>query len=219
MSFHGDASDARTIVFDVDGTLLDSAAGILAGFRRALLAVGVSAPSEDELRAHLGPPLREFLAGAGVGPDHIDQAAAAYHDYYLSSGLHLAAPYPGVVKLLDRLRAAGFVLATATAKRTPTARAILAAHDLAPYFTMIAGTDERRATKAETLAGVLTELDAGPSATIMVGDRRHDVEGAHACGVRAVGARWGYGPGDELAVAGADWLVDDVEDLAALLGV
>ena len=61
-------ADVRTVVFDIDGTLLDSAAGILAGFRRALRAGGVVAPEESELRVHLGPPLRDFLTLAGVSP-------------------------------------------------------------------------------------------------------------------------------------------------------
>jgi phosphoglycolate phosphatase len=209
----------RTVVFDIDGTLLDSAAGILAGFQRALAAGGVAAPAAAELRSYLGPPLPDFLVSVGVLPDRIDEAARAYHDFYLAEGLLRAAPYPGVERLLQRLTAGGVTLATASAKRTTTARAIVAAHGLAGYFSLVGGTDETRLTKAQTIAGVLAELSAEKATTIMVGDRHHDIEGAHACGVRAVGVRWGYGVGDELTAAGADWLADDVDDLGRLLGV
>lgn len=212
-------SAATTVVFDIDGTLLDSAVGILDGFEIALAAGGVDVPERSALRIHLGPPLRDILTSSGVAEDRVDAAAQAYHDFYLRDGVRRAAPYPGVEALLQRLRAAGVVLATASAKRTGTARAIVSEHGLDSYFAVIGGTDETRLTKAQTLAGVLDELTADPVTTIMVGDRYHDIEGAHACGVRAVGALWGYGVGDELARAGADALVDDVAALGRLLGV
>jgi phosphoglycolate phosphatase len=218
MAISAAAPVPSTVVFDIDGTLLDSATGILAGFRRALAAGGVIAPEPAALRIHLGPPLRDFLVTAGVAPDRIDAAAQAYHDYYLAEGLHQATVYPGVETLLGRLTAAGTTLATASAKRTSTARAIVAAHGLGSYFTVIGGTDETRLSKAQTIGAVLDELAADPATTIMVGDRSHDIEGAHACGVRAVGARWGYAVAEELTAAGADWLADDIADLGRLLG-
>jgi len=212
-------SGVRTVVFDIDGTLLDSAAGILAGFQRALLAGGVVVPEESELRVHLGPPLRDFLTLAGVDRERLDGAAQAYHDFYLAEGLRQAAPYAGVEELLSRLVDAGVTLATASAKRTTTAQAILAAHDLAHFFTVIGGTDETRLVKSQTIAAVLADLAADPATTIMVGDRHHDVDGAHAVDVRAIGAQWGYGVEGELAAAGADWLARDVAACGRLLGV
>jgi len=149
----------------------------------------------------------------------LDASTQAYHDFYLAEGLQRARPYAGIEDLLQGLKTAGRQLATATAKRTATARAIVAAHGLAPYFTLVAGTDEHRLSKADTLAGVLENLGADPATTIMVGDRRHDIEGAHRCGVRAVGACWGYAVGDELVEAGADWIAGDVDVLGRLLGV
>ena len=209
----------RTVVFDIDGTLLDSAAGILAGFQRALQVGGVVVPAESELRVHLGPPLRDFLTLAGVTSERLDEAAQAYHDFYLAEGLRQAVPYAGVELLLSRLTEAGLTLATASAKRTATARAILAAHGLAPFFTVIGGTDETHLTKAQTLAAVLTELHADPATTIMVGDRSHAIAGAHAVDVGASGALWGYGVAGELRAAGADWLARDVATCGRLLGV
>jgi phosphoglycolate phosphatase len=209
----------RTVVFDIDGTLLDSAAGILAGFQHALRAGGVAVPAESELRVHLVPPLRDFLTLAGVPAERLDGAAQAYHDFYLAEGLRQAAPYEGVVELLGRLVEAGVTLATASAKRTATARAILEAHGLAAGFRVIGGTDAVRLTKAQTIAGVLDELGADPATTIMVGDRHHDIDGAHTVDVAAIGALWGYGVEGELVAAGADWLARDAAACARLLGV
>lgn len=208
-----------TVVFDIDGTLLDSATGILAGFRRALAAGGVDVPTEAELRVHLGPPLQDFLLGVGVTQERLAGSVQAYRDFYLAEGMWQAAPYEGIVSQLDRLVAAGYRLATASAKRQQIAEAIVSAHGLAPYFEVIGGTDESRLTKAQTLAFVSAQLGADPTETVMIGDRQHDIEGAHACGIRAVGVRWGYGVDDELARAGADWLLDEVTELGRLLGV
>ena len=211
-------TDIQVVVFDIDGTLLDSATGIIAGFGVRSPPVGAGAG-----RGVTAGPSRTAtsrLPGAvGVTADRIDVAAQAYHDYYLTEGLQQATAYTGVEALLRRLRAGGLRLATASAKRTTTAQAIITEHGLAQYFEVIAGTDEQRLTKAETLTGVLTDLAADPARTIMVGDRQHDVVGAHACDVRAVGARWGYGVDDELARAGADWLADDPATVGRLLGV
>jgi len=209
----------RTVVFDIDGTLLDSATGILAGFQHALRAGGVAVPAESELRVHLGPPLRDFLALAGVTPERLDGAAQAYHEFYLAEGLRQAAPYAGIELLLSRLTEGGVTLATASAKRTTTAQAILAAHGLAPFFAVIGGTDETHLTKAQTLAAVLAELTADPATTVMVGDRSHDIDGAHTVDVAAIGALWGYGVEGELVAAGADWLAQDVAACGRLLGV
>ena len=209
--------EVSTVVFDIDGTLLDSATGILAGFRRSLQSVGVPVPTETELRLHLGPPLREFLITAGVGADRLEEATYAYHDYYLSEGLRQAVAYPGIGRVLGSLAAAGITLATASAKRTGTAEAIVAAHGLSRFFTVIGGTDRPAQTKAETITSVLARLGADPAQTIMVGDRRHDVVGAHACDVGMIGALWGYGGREELSAAGADWLAAAPADLSRLL--
>ena len=122
-----------------------------------------------------------------------------------------------MVQLLDRLAEAGVRLATATAKRTEVAVAILAHHGLADRLVLINGTDDPRTTKQQTIGAALHELDAEGETAIMVGDRHYDVAGARACGVLAVGAAWGYGSRDELARAGADRIIDHPADLLGSL--
>jgi phosphoglycolate phosphatase len=209
--------DLRAVVLDIDGTLLDSADGIVAGFRHTLEAVGVEPPADATLRSDLGPPLLTLLPALGVPMDRLAEAQAVYRAFYFREGLHQARPYDGVVEGLTTL-AARFPLGTATAKRTDIARAILEAHGLAPFFTVVNGLADDHPTKAETLAQTL-ELMGGldPADVVMVGDRGSDVAAGLAVGTRTVGVLWGYGGRAELEDAGADVLLEHPRELVDLL--
>ncbi len=211
------AARLSAVIFDIDGTLLDSAGGIVAGFRHALTSVGFESPSDELLRSDLGPPVGHYFTSLGLGEDRLAEAVAAYHRYYRAVGMHEAQAYPGIVELLDH-RPPGLSLGTATAKRTDAAEAILEAHGLAEYFAVINGTDDRRTTKAETIAYTLDRLgDPDPATVIMVGDRHSDIAGGQECGLFSVGVTWGYGQRAELVEAGADVLIDRPEELLELL--
>jgi phosphoglycolate phosphatase len=205
------------VIFDIDGTLLDSATGIVAGFQHALRSVGFEPPDEQTLRSDLGPPVGLLFAGLGLPQDRIADAVAAYRTFYFAEGLQQASAYAGIIDLLDSL-APVVPLGTATAKRTDVAEAIMAEHGLADYFRVINGTDQRRTTKAETIAQTLADLgDPSPADVVMVGDRHSDITGGRSCGLRTVGVTWGYGSRAELVAAAPDVLVDSPAELAALL--
>ena len=183
----------RAVVLDIDGTLVDSAEGIVAGFRHALTAVGVPVPSDATLASDLGPPLTVLLPAHGVPPERLDEAVAAYRAFYLREGLQRATPYDGVADVLTGL-AGRYLLGTATAKRTDTARATLEAHGLASAFGVVNGLADDHPDKAATLAQTL-ELLGGvdPAAAVMVGDRalrrrgracRRDADRRRAVGLR-----------------------------------
>jgi phosphoglycolate phosphatase len=207
---------APAVVFDIDGTLLDSAPGIVAGFRYALSSVGFDAPDTDQLRADLGPPVGDIFTALGLPSTALAEAVRAYREFYLAYGLQQATLYAGVRQLLESLRAEGVSLGTATAKRTDVAGAILQHHDLARYFVAVNGTDDVRKTKTETIAFALHQLGGpDPAEVIMVGDRHFDVTGARDCGVVPVGVTWGYGSLAELLATGAR-LIDQPAELLAL---
>lgn len=210
-------SGLRAVVFDIDGTLLDSAAGIVAGFRYALTSVGFLPPEEAVLRRDLGPPVGEMFTSLGLGPQRLDEAVDAYRGWYLEHGVHRAAPYAGVPELLRSL--AGRVgLTTATAKRTEVAQAILTVQGLVAHFDTVAGTAPGRTTKAATIAYALQSLDVlDRSDVVMVGDRHSDIAGARECGVTSVGVTWGYGSLAELTAAGPDLLVHSPAELLDVL--
>lgn len=207
----------RAIVFDVDGTLLDSAPGIVAGFAHALRTMGLEPPDEAVLRSDLGPPVDIVLARFGVLPDRAAAAKLAYRTFYLAEGLQLSVPYPGVPELLDGLAERGVALGTATAKRTETARAILDHHGLADRFQVVNGTTDTRITKQDTIAATLALMDVEPGPDVwMVGDRHLDISAARLCGVRSIGVSWGYGSRAELVEAAPDLIVDHPAELLDL---
>jgi phosphoglycolate phosphatase len=209
--------DLRAVVLDVDGTLLDSADGIVAGFRHALELVGVVPPDDATLRSDLGPPLVDLLPALGVPADRLPEALAAYRTFYFRVGLHQATVYEGVVEVLTSL-GARYPLGTATAKRTDTAVATLEAHGLAAFFAVVNGLGEDESSKAATLTRTLG-LMGGLNATevVMVGDRRSDIAAGQSVGTRTIGVLWGYGSRAELESAGADVLLEHPRQLVDLL--
>ncbi|GAY15717.1 HAD-IA family hydrolase [Mycobacterium sp. shizuoka-1] len=219
------ASDARPqlVIFDLDGTLTDSADGIVASFRHALAAVGAEVPPGDLAGRVVGPPMHQTLAGLGLG-ERADDAIAAYRADYTSRGWAMNSLFDGIPQLLADLRAAGTRLAVATSKAEPTARRILEHFGLAGHFDVIAGAsvDGVRSAKADVLAHALSQLGPLPERVLMVGDRAHDVEGAAEHGIDTVVVGWGYGAADFVEPHAAEAALTHaptVADLREVLGV
>jgi phosphoglycolate phosphatase len=187
----------QLVIFDLDGTLTDSADGIVSSFRHALDQIGAAVPEGDLASRIVGPPMHHTLSAMGLG-EHADAAIAAYRADYTTRGWAINSLFDGIGPLLADLRAAGIRLAVATSKAEPTARRILAHFGLDDHFEVVAGAsvDGTRATKAAVLAHALAQLQPLPERVLMVGDRLHDVEGAAAHGIDAVVVGWGYGQAD-----------------------
>jgi phosphoglycolate phosphatase len=193
-----------TILFDLDGTLSDSARGILGSLRHAFAAHGLPAMDERAERAVLGPPFYESLPPL-IGDTPLTSVIAAYREHYQAHGMFDTAVFPGVGELIEALHASGCRLAIATSKPEHYTTPIVEHLGLAGYFEVIGGDalDGSRGTKALVIADVLRRLGRpGPADVVMIGDRRHDVEGARAHGIDTIGVRWGYAlPGELEAVA------------------
>jgi phosphoglycolate phosphatase len=217
------AAQPQLVIFDLDGTITDSADGIVSSFRHALGQVDVAVPEGDLTSRIVGPPMHHTLATMGLG-EHTEAAIAAYRADYTTRGWVMNSLFDGISPLLADLRAAGIRLAVATSKAEPTARRILAHFGLDEHFEVVAGAsvDGTRATKADVLAHALEQLQPLPERVLMVGDRRHDVEGAAAHGIDAVVVGWGYGQADfPDATAATSGLVHvaTVAELRRALGV
>ena len=208
-----------TILLDLDGALVDSLPGIAASGRAALAALGHPPDPGLDIAAMIGPPIEEMmqLMLARYGDDRVAEGVAAYRADYGARGLLASAPYPGIPEALDALRAAGARLMLATSKRRVFAERILDHTGLAPRFAAVHGSEPGGALdhKPELIAHILARHDLDPAACVMVGDRRHDIAGARANGMRGLGVLWGYGAREELEAAGADALVAAPHDLAA----
>ena len=207
------------MLLDLDGTLTDSAPGIVASFRHAFDAVGVKL-DEDAIARCIGPALRQGMRILGMPADRVEEAVTAYRAYFVPHGIFDNRVYDGVVDVLDRWRDAGLRLALATAKREDYAVDVLAHFALDGYFDVVVGAtpDARRTHKDEIITEALRLAGvAGSERVVMIGDRDHDVLGALANGVVPIGVAWGYGSREELESAGARRIVETPAALGDLV--
>ena len=201
-----------SVLLDLDGTLIDSDPGISASCLAALRALGHEPDENIDIKRFIGPPLEDVMQILlrSYGDDRVGEAVTAYRQHYGESGYLGSQPYPGIGQSLEEMKQTGLRLYLATSKRALFASRILDHLKFATYFDGIYGSvpGGELDHKPELLAHILSEHRLSPSHSLMVGDRRHDIFGAHAVGMRGLGVLWGFGTRDELETAGADQLVD-----------
>ncbi len=188
------------ILFDVDGTLIDSAPGIINTLEEVFQTMGVDVTNVD-LRRYIGPPLRKTFAEHFADPAKIEEATELYRVSYHKKGSHEGRPYPGVLEMLHHLKDTGLTLCTATCKPTEVVTPILEENGLAPFFAFIGGAsmNESRDTKTDVIRHVLARPALAGKRVLMVGDRNDDMLGAANCGLDAAAVLYGYGSREELA--------------------
>lgn len=203
----------KYVFFDLDGTLTDSAKGILNAVKYALKKYGIEEYDKDILRAFIGPPLHDsFVKYYGFDDRKADEAVAFYREYFSEKGLYENEVYEGVEELLNGLKKKGKKLVITTSKPEAFTIRILKYFDLEKYFDFVAGAtmDASRSKKADVIAYALTKLGIeDKSKVIMIGDRNHDVLGAKANGIKCIGVLYGYGDKEELILAGAKEVVSE----------
>ncbi|WP_200944346.1 HAD hydrolase-like protein [Geodermatophilus sp. Leaf369] len=195
----------RLVLFDLDGTLVDSSPGIHASIRVAADALGLPAPTADQLTAMVGPPLQDgFAAAFGLAGADVDRAVAAYRAHYAAGAILDAPVYPGIAELLGVLRADGAVLAVATSKPEEFARRILDHVGLTDAVASVHGaTMDGRVRHKQQVVGLALAAHPDGERPVLVGDRAQDVVGARVHGLPCIGAGWGPARPGELAQAGA----------------
>lgn len=212
------------VLFDLDGTIADTAPGILRKLRHTIAAVGYEVPDDEALRAMIGPPLlHTFRETFGMPSELAERAMQIQRNYVADVGAADGTElFEGVLGLIEALHAQGVPMAVATSRNQFQAEEILAHFDLSQYFYLIAGhsEEEGRTSKADSVAACLraypglTDQALNP---VLIGDRVHDLEGAHAQGIAMIWSGWGYGTAEE--VAGSDILAPTVAEAAEALGV
>lgn len=207
----------KIILFDLDGTLTDSGEGILKSVRIVLDHYGIAVEDESALREFIGPPLRVTFAKYGVPESEIENAVKLYRTRYFAVGKFENRPYDGVRELLSRLSSEGYGLYVATSKPEELAVEILTHFGLAQYFSRISGAliGAGRDSKSAVIAYLFHEIGVSPaeSGAVMVGDTYLDIEGARENALRSVGVTWGYGEEADMRKAGADAIVNTVDEL------
>ena len=215
------------LLFDLDGTLTDSAEGIIKCVQYAAEKMGAEYKDAKELRVFVGPPLSEsFQKVYGFSKDESQQAIAYYRERFKPIGMFENAVYDGIPELLRKMKENGKVNLIASSKPEEFVKTILEHFDIAKYFDIIVGAsmDESRNTKEAVIEEALFQLKStdqygqyGDDKCVMIGDRKYDIQGAKYFGLRNIGVSYGFAPEGELEEAGADVIVDTVAELTETL--
>lgn len=207
------------LLFDLDGTIIDSSEGIINCVKYALDDAGLAYPPDEKLLGFIGPPLVEgFQSVTGMNEQDALAATIKYRERYETEGLYECQLYEGISSLIKDLHEKGYHICLATSKPELFARRILEHFELINYFDEIVGAtfDGKINAKDTVIREMFKRLaltDDRKAETIMIGDRKHDILGAKACGIDSLGVYYGFAPAGEHEVCGADYIVDTVEDL------
>ena len=205
------------ILMDLDGTLVNSKEGITKAVQYALRAMDIIIDDLDSLTKHIGPPLRDgVMEFYGFDEEKAERTLKKYREYYIEKGMYQNEVYYGMENLLTRLKQAGKYLIVATSKPEELAVKILESLHLDQYFDDICGAtfDEKRETKEAVIRYAMEKNAISDSdRVIMVGDRKFDIHGAKATGVKSIGVLYGFGSEAELREAGADYIAATVDDI------
>ena len=200
------------LLFDLDGTLVDSREGILSSLKLAFASLDRETPSDSQLEGVIGPPIHQSISHLLNTRDEklIWQAVRAYRQHYAEVGINGHAVYDGLANTLEYLKTAGARMFVATSKPVTFAAQIIQQHGLSDFFKTVYGSelDGTRSDKGELIAYVLASEGLSPDTCLMIGDRKHDIIGAVKNSVDSAGVLWGYGSRDELVVAGANRILE-----------
>lgn len=183
------------VVFDLDGTLLDTADGIVNCLNFALKEVGMETMPSQKIKQTIGSPFSKIVAdNKMINQEVLINIQAIYRDKYKTLGIKGAKRYTGIIEVLKYLQASGYKTAVATLKVESGALAILKAHDMDKYFDLIYGVDVNNTySKADLVQKAMTILNIPPNKTILVGDTVYDLQGADIAKVDFLAVTYGFG--------------------------
>lgn len=207
------------ILFDLDGTLTDSMEGVIRSAQYMQEKMGMRVWEFEELRFMVGPPLIDSFTKEFAMPfAEAEKGIEVFRERYSTIGLFENKVFPGIVEMLEELKAKGKRMAVATSKKEDLAVRILEHFDIAKYMEVIGGDmrEAGRDNKAKVIDYVLETMQAEKDDVIMIGDRKFDIEGAHAIGIPCIAVEWGYGDREEFEAHGADIIAATTEDVADL---
>ena len=207
----------KYILFDLDGTITESGPGIMNSVEYALNKMNREVGERDTLKKFIGPPLTESMEKYyGMSEEEALLGVKYYREYYHDKGIYENRVYDGLEEVLKKINEAGKQAIVATSKPEKYAKIIIDHFHLTQYFACVAGMemDGGRGTKAQVITYALEKNDiADKSNVLMIGDREHDVIGAHENGLDCLGILYGFGSRKEFEEAGADYIRENVEDI------
>ncbi len=211
----------KYILFDLDGTVADSAEGVINSVYYALCNMGFEVSDKASLKKFIGPPLSSsFKEFYNFDEKQIDRGIKLYREYYTDKGINEACIYDGIKSLLRKLKSCGKKVILATSKPEVFAVRIIENFGVSDCFDVIAGStlDEERNTKAKVIKYALDKAGVSDlSDVLMIGDRKHDVLGANDIGIKCAYILYGYGNLQEAIEYHADYIIDTVDNLENFL--
>ena len=212
-----------TVLWDLDGTIVNSSPGVFDSFRKTFETLGLPVLTDEQMLPFMGPPLTITFKSLGFDDDLVQECLRTYRDFYLNHGGALNAHiYDGVLETLNKSQQAGIINSLATSKAEVGTKLVGDHFDFLKYFDVLgtASNDEKRNTKGKVITFAIEELkkiNANLDNLILIGDRIHDVEGAREHGIKVCLVKWGFG--NEAEWGKADYLVESAEELQDLLGI
>lgn len=204
------------ILYDLDGTLTDPRVGITKSIEYALAHFGIDVENLNELTKFIGPPLRDtFREYYSFSDSDVKVAVDKFQEYFAEQGLYENIIYDGIAEMLRAQYEDGRKIVLATSKPQVFAHKVLEQFKIDKYFELIVGSElsGERSDKAEVIKYAVDTLVINPSDAIMIGDRKYDVIGSRAHGIDSIGVLYGYSSKGELREAGANYIVETVEEL------
>lgn len=211
------------LFFDLDGTLTNPKEGITKCVQYALHHFGIEEPDLDKLEPFIGPPLIDsFMDFYGMIEVQAREATAKYRERFRDIGIFENEVFPGIPQMLEALKKQGKKLVIASSKPEEFVLRILEKFQLREYFCEVVGAtmDEKRTAKADVIREAFSRLaitEEEKAQVLMIGDRKHDVEGAISCGIKCLGVYIGFAEDGELEQAGASYIAHSVEEMEAFL--
>ena len=208
----------KTIFFDLDGTITDSAPGIMNSIKYALEKIIFDAFGRATPKLYRTALRGQFCKVCGLADEESARMVEDYREYYRDKGIFENNVYDGVIEMLEKLRKKGFRLAIATSKPEMFAKQIADYFGFSKYFDFIGGAcmNESRTDKYEVIEYVIESCNiTDRNEVVMVGDRSHDMIGAKKAGLHSIGVLYGYGSKEELEQSGAEMLVEVPEQIVS----
>jgi pyrophosphatase PpaX len=211
----------QTVLFDLDGTLIDSVDLIIDSYHHTFRHHGLALTSREELIEGIGTPLVAVFGRMTENRTEIDSWIATYREFNLAHHDTRVRAFPGVVAMVERIHAAGRRIGVVTSKNNAGARRGLSLIGLDHLVSVVVGADDvtRHKPDAEPVVRALEALGALASDAVFIGDSHHDVASGKAAGVRTIAVSWGPITRDRLALSQPDYLCGTVEEVVSALGL
>ncbi|MFA9413856.1 MULTISPECIES: HAD-IA family hydrolase [unclassified Streptococcus] len=202
-----------TLLFDLDGTLVDSSLDIIDSFQHSFEQMGLVCPAQDQLMTFIGPPLRFTFSQFFNHDTEVDKAVNYFRNYYEHQEIYHDTVYAGITELLIALKSMGYQLFVTTSKQEEAAKNVLGKLGLSHYFTGIYGATASHHHKSDVIRSCLQDYQLQPENCYIIGDTKYDMIGGRETGVHPIGVAWGFGNRQELLDHGAEAMMDKPADL------